>query len=325
MRKGINALEIIFSLFTLVIVTLVVIRMFAKNVNVDPVVTQMTEIQKQQDYEQAASRCSNLCSDYQLSDCDYSKAVQFCQYKVQVDLDENNKPGESSQKGQQHGAIVDAVPYCEDGFYCFHIKTNCNCGPLVLDADTCDSIMCEYLMSESRLTLDEAKSYTKNKINTGTCNISTKNFQRENLTFLDRDTMMGSGKNWFDIFGMGDCQRGVSGGGGATFTMTLNNCSIGIDSGGNANFDCNIVSSGSCRGDQTVAVLGSDDNTALAQTSLGYGSISVTATKLSGRAVLPPSSTPINPDSGCSMLTYLCDDPAVTRVTSGGTCTFYRI
>jgi hypothetical protein len=319
MSKGVNALEIIFGLFVLVIVVLVVIRMFSRNVNVDPIVRELEQVQQQYDYEQAELKCSNLCSEYQLSNCDPAKAMNFCTQLVEIDLDGNNQPGEASTGVQQHGAIVAGVPYCEDGFYCFHVMSTCKCGSVTLGPDTCDALMCDYLMTQSYLTEDESKSYIKKQINTGTCSISTTDL--EEYSFLDRDTIMGSGKNWFDIFGMGDCQIGLPTQ-IDTHSLSFSACTIVVGENGSGIYDCDLLTKkGSCNSGATVAIADTDGNAAIALPEVGMGTIELTDTKLSGTFVSPDAELMLSPDSVCEVLTYTCDDPDTTAIALQTQCT----
>ncbi|OGI15927.1 hypothetical protein A3K63_01050 [Candidatus Micrarchaeota archaeon RBG_16_49_10] len=153
--------------------------------------------------EQGLNKCDKMCEDYISGSCDNEKAVAFCKERVELDIDGNSKEGEYSVRGIQHGGVIDGVPFCEDGYYCFNLMKNCTCEGTTLTPDDCDEILCKWYMGQG-LSEEAAKESVIKDINTGTCNIST-NYPK--YGFLDRDTVMGSGKNWFDIFGMGDCQK----------------------------------------------------------------------------------------------------------------------
>jgi hypothetical protein len=316
MRKGMNALEIIFGLFVLIIVVLVIIRMFTENVKVDPVTRNLDELNKQEDYKNAINLCEATCSDYQLSNCDISRAIKFCTQKVSIDLDNNNEPGEKSTIAAQHGAIVAAVPICEDGMYCFHVVEDCRCGSVKLTPDICDALMCEYYVSSRGLTLDEAKQLIKTEVNTGSCDIKTKDIP--DYQFLDRDTTMDSGKNWFDLFGMGDCQKSTGSGGSTAskFSITLGTCEVTVAADRkSANFECAVLAkSGSCTAEQIVVLTDENENTLMAMTGdVSMGSITVTEAALTG-VLTSPDGNEIG--STCTNFVYTCGDNIVALPTS---------
>lgn len=162
--KGINALEIVFAMFILIVVTLVVIRLFTTTVSPD-YLPPIEDFRATYNYDKEKSKCENLCSYYTSKGCiDLVPAVSFCQQKVMLDIDGNHRVGE---KG--HGGLVAGIPYCEDGLYCFHIA-ECGCGSFVLTAEQCLIVMKDYYMNQLGLSENEAKQAIINQIRPGECN-----------------------------------------------------------------------------------------------------------------------------------------------------------
>lgn len=167
MEKGIKALELIFTLVILVVVVVVVINMFWHYFR-----TPFKEVQKPLDemkqaghFESERAKCMSLCNRY-AETCSLQDAVSFCEEKVALDLDGNGRYGERG-----HGGVVNKIPYCEDGLYCFHIVTDCGCGSLSLDAASCLRILCEYYMSPP-ISFDKIQAIEtiRRSITPGTCN-----------------------------------------------------------------------------------------------------------------------------------------------------------
>lgn len=204
MKKGFTALEIIFSLFVLVIVVLVLVRLFIKQVNVEPITRELDSVVDAFGHDKAYAECSTLCSSYQVSNCDLGKAVDFCQKKVALDLDGNGKPGEKSTVAN-HGGAVRGIPYCEDGMYCFHVIEGCNCGSVVLTPDMCDALMCEYYQTKQGFTEAQSKDLIKSQVNTGSCRLTY------TVGSVTLDTDMNSQNNWWVRGGFGDCKFGQGG------------------------------------------------------------------------------------------------------------------
>lgn len=164
--KGINALEMIFSLFILIIVTLVVIRMVTQYVTVKPILDPIKRWTDSYNYQATRSQCETMCDNFR-KDCDTKAAVDFCLAKAEVDLNKNAKVGE---KGV--GNTIAGVPFCEDGVYCFHIYPDCECGQ-TLTTVNCLQILCNYY--ESAVGYDPVTSMKAitSEINPGTCDPNT--------------------------------------------------------------------------------------------------------------------------------------------------------
>lgn len=318
MKKGINALEIVFGVFILIIVTLVVVKMLFRP-NTQIIDNKLSDIQNQQSYMESYRNCGDLCSEYQMSNCDISKAAKFCKEKFSVDLDGNNEPGEASSGVMQHGGLVDAIPYCEDGYYCFHAYKTCSCGNLVLDEDTCDALLCEYYVSDRGLTEEEAKETIRREIGTGTCKISTDKVP--DYDHLDKDTIMGSGKNWFDQFGMGDCQLGGAAIGGSNdFSVYVTSCDVTVSSDGKlGSYDCDIQDlQGTCPEIMTVSIVDGKDNILIAMKGdIDKGKIEFSENKLTGDAAfdLNAGADPVDVTSGCATFLLTCGQDAYEALT----------
>jgi len=162
MSKGLNALELIFSLFVLIVVVLVVIRMFITKMSTNVIEQPLQDITDSYNFEAAYSTCNNLCSKYE-SDCSNTQAaVKFCLQKVSIDIDGNRVTGE---KG--HFNVVEEIPMCEDGVYCFHIKRDCMCGSQRLDPKSCLLVLCDYYQKIIGLGSESAMKAIQNGISWG--------------------------------------------------------------------------------------------------------------------------------------------------------------
>ena len=163
-KKGINALEIVFAMFILIVVTLVVIRLFTTTVSKETL-PNIDSFKSTYNYDKEKNRCNNLCSSFTADGCtDLSMAVAYCQERVGIDIDGNYRINE---KG--HGGLIAGVPYCEDGIYCFHI-TECGCGSYILNARNCLDVMKDYYINQMGLSEQTANQIITNKIQPGKCN-----------------------------------------------------------------------------------------------------------------------------------------------------------
>jgi len=170
--KGIDALELIFALFILIIVSLVVIRMVTQYVTVKPILDPIKRWTDSYNYQAARSQCETLCDNFR-KDCDPSAAVTFCTQKADVDLNKDTRVG---QKGV--GNLVNAIPFCEDGIYCFHIYPDCECGQ-ILTATDCLQILCNYYQSSAGYDPEISMKAVQSEITWGTCN---PNVVKNNMT-----------------------------------------------------------------------------------------------------------------------------------------------
>jgi len=162
--KGLTALEIVFLLFIMIVVTLVIIRLIQTYITVGPVIQPIEDWQAVYQYQQERMKCKNICDSYVTESCSRFQAVSFCTQKVELDINGNRQTGEPGV-----GNLVLGVPYCEDGLYCFHIY-ECKCGGETLDARTCLRILCNYYnSSQVGYTKEDAIKVIRNRINPGTC------------------------------------------------------------------------------------------------------------------------------------------------------------
>lgn len=163
MKKGLNALEIIFSLFVLIVVVLVVIRLFISKMTLEELEGPIKDIKTTYNYNVEYSRCKILCDKHEIT-CDDYDAVDFCLEKITIDISGDDNPGEKKQ-----GGVAFGMPFCEDGMYCFHIKKDCGCGTSVLDGETCLDILCDYYVSELELEPDKVMKSLRTYIHWGSC------------------------------------------------------------------------------------------------------------------------------------------------------------
>ncbi|MFH8092569.1 MAG: hypothetical protein QXM38_01355 [Candidatus Aenigmatarchaeota archaeon] len=164
-RKGVNALEIVFGMFLLLIVVFVVIRLITNFVTPSKVGEPLENFNQAYRYSQELSNCKTKCDNYVTEDCNLRDAVDYCLQKVRIDINGNKQVGE-----EKRGGFVANVPYCEDGLYCFHLY-DCRCGTFRLDASNCREILCDYYIREQGLGIEKAADIIKSSkgLNYGTC------------------------------------------------------------------------------------------------------------------------------------------------------------
>lgn len=162
--KGFEALELIFTLFVLIVVVLVIVRMFITKMSLGGIEKPIQDITDTYNYEAAYSTCNSLCSKYEADCSNVQNAVKFCLQKVNIDIDGNRIAGEKN-----HFNVVEGIPMCEDGIYCFHIKNDCACGSVRLDAGDCLDILCDYYQYTQSLSEDVAAQLIQRGIKYGTC------------------------------------------------------------------------------------------------------------------------------------------------------------
>jgi hypothetical protein len=143
MRKGVDALQMVFAMFILIVVTLVMIKLFTGIVKPDTL-PKIDDFQHAYNYNREMIRCGNLCNSFTSGGCtDMRSAVGFCREKVSIDINGDGRTGERKAYG-----IIAGIPYCEDGLYCFHIY-QCACGYTELDAKECLDVMKDFYTQES--------------------------------------------------------------------------------------------------------------------------------------------------------------------------------
>jgi len=229
----VDALQLVFAMFILIVVTLVVIRLFSSYVTKDTL-PPLDDFRKAYDFERQISSCNSLCSDFtERGNCeDLSAAVTFCQRKVKVDIDGNYKVGEA-----RHYGLIAGIPYCEDGLYCFHLSQDCACGSMVLSATTCLSIMQDYYMNYMNLPEVTANELIIKRIDYGTCEIDPYKWKSRKLTDgteyepqkLPDGSVLGA-DYWWKAAGYDKLKTGAGGTTGTTGTpsgtLSLSNCKL---------------------------------------------------------------------------------------------------
>jgi len=169
-KKGLNALELIFTLFVLIVVVLVVIKMFINRMNFNEV-KPVEDVKESFKYSAALSKCNSLCEDYMQDKSNYN-ALRFCQQKIGIDIDGDGKVGQEAAYG-----VLVGIPLCEDGIYCFHIK-ECGSGSVALDAERCLMDMCRYYEIDNGLPEDTAIQLIKERVHYGTCKADITDWRR---------------------------------------------------------------------------------------------------------------------------------------------------
>lgn len=169
-KKGLNALELIFTLFVLIVVVLVVIKMFINRMNFNEV-KPVEDVKDSFQYSAAISKCNSLCEDYMQDKTTYN-ALRFCQQKVEIDIDGDGIAGREGSYG-----VLVGVPVCEDGLYCFHIK-ECGSGSVALDARRCLTDMCRYYKIDQGWPEDTAIQMVRQRVYYGTCDPDVTSWDR---------------------------------------------------------------------------------------------------------------------------------------------------
>jgi hypothetical protein len=161
-RKGVDALQLVFAMFILIVVTLVMIKLFTGIVKPDTL-PKIDDFQQAYHYNSEKIRCGNLCNAYTSGGCSETRAaVAYCREKVSIDINNDGVTGQRKAYG-----IVAGIPYCEDGLYCFNIY-KCECSNTELDASECLGIMKDYYTEESRSEAT-ANQVVCNSIQPGEC------------------------------------------------------------------------------------------------------------------------------------------------------------
>lgn len=165
MNKGMDALALVFTMFILIVVTLVVIKIFTGMVS-ENALPKIDDIKDSYNYDKEKNNCASLCGRFTASDCaDLEAATTFCQHQVSISIDGNFKPGE---KG--HFGIIAKQPRCEDGMYCFDVYNDCGCGSYLLDDANCRDMMLDYYRNVVGYSEETAKNTICKALTVGTCN-----------------------------------------------------------------------------------------------------------------------------------------------------------
>jgi len=121
-------------------------------------------------YAREKAICNDLCRTHIENGCvNITSAAVYCKQKVSIDIDANHVAGE---KG--HYGVINAIPYCEDGLYCFHVYS-CGCGSYELDSANCLTVLKDYYTT---LTGNEtvANKAVCDLIQPGTCEKDPRNW-----------------------------------------------------------------------------------------------------------------------------------------------------
>jgi hypothetical protein len=227
MPKGVNALELIFAMFILIVVAFVVIRLFTGVVS-PSTLPNIQDFKETYNYQQEKQKCENLCNRFIESNCqDYSAAASYCLQKVSLSIDGNSVTGERG-----HYGMVANLPYCEDGLYCFHIN-DCTCGSVVLDAKNCLIYLQSYYMEKAGFSESATKQLicSDTGIKPGSCcpepttcnpkqwSVKPKGFNA--TTYPDIDAT-----HWWVNAGYGAYCTGVGPSGGGGGAVSLSNCQL---------------------------------------------------------------------------------------------------
>lgn len=170
--KGLNALEIVFGTFLLLIITFILINLINKIVTKKTIIEPLQEFSQAYEFSQEEIKCQNLCEKYITNDCNLRDAVNYCLSKVYIDINGNKQSGESNV-----GGFVANLPYCEDGLYCFHLY-DCTCNTYKLNPENCRKILCQYYIIEKNLQPQQAALLITGEmgINFGTCDPNVNNW-----------------------------------------------------------------------------------------------------------------------------------------------------
>lgn len=144
-EKGQMSLEMIIGLVILLVVATVVVTMFL-NVFQSPDAGQ--EAVSQNKIEQS---CESSCQDWKSSSGDKadSAAIKYCTETYVYDANGNNKKDDLIEEGSNS--------YCEDAVHCFNLHEceSSGTGGRMLDAETCNEILCDYFDNDDNLQKED--------------------------------------------------------------------------------------------------------------------------------------------------------------------------
>lgn len=174
MKKGLNALELVFTLFILIVVVLVVVRMFIQQMKLGKIQEPLKRWEDVNRYQSARSECEIYCEAFRNNPGDINVIKDYCTHRAPVDLNGDGKTYEQLAPGEiAAGRVVSQVPYCEDGIYCFHIY-DCYSGTIHLTARECLMYLCNYYTSPTvGYDPELAMEAVKKEITWGTCDPNT--------------------------------------------------------------------------------------------------------------------------------------------------------
>jgi len=175
MKKGLEALELIFTLFVLIVVVLIVVRMFIQQMKIGKIQEPLKRWEDVNRYQSARSECEIFCEAFRNNPGDINVIKDYCTHRAPVDLNGDGKTYENLPRNYRvsPGRVVSQVPYCEDGIYCFHIY-DCYSGSIHLTPSTCLQYLCEYYMSPAvGYDAELAMEAIKKEITYGKCDPNT--------------------------------------------------------------------------------------------------------------------------------------------------------
>lgn len=200
--KGLNALEIVFTLFVLMIVVIVVVRMFIQQMKLGKIQEPLKRWEDVNRYQSARSECEIYCEAFRNNPGDINTIKDYCTHKAPMDLNGDGKTYEQLAPGEiAVGRVVSQVPYCEDGIYCFHIY-DCYSGLIHLTPKECLRYLCNYYTSPTvGYDPELAMQAIRKEITWGTCN--------PNTVYVELGDRKITPKYWWEINGYNspDCEN----------------------------------------------------------------------------------------------------------------------
>jgi hypothetical protein len=86
-------------------------------------------------YTDSFNQCSNLCVQYQQSNCNSQLAVEYCTSVVSLDLNKNG-----NIISNEIGTTPSGTKNCETNARCYDVVDNCICSDMPLNLGTCISL-----------------------------------------------------------------------------------------------------------------------------------------------------------------------------------------
>ena len=101
-------------------------------------------------YTNSFNQCSNLCRQYQQSNCNSQLAIQYCSSVVSLDLNKNGGIVEN-----EIGTTPSGNKNCETNAKCYDVIDSCTCSNLSLDFATCINL---FFQSYTRMGLSTTQA-----------------------------------------------------------------------------------------------------------------------------------------------------------------------
>jgi len=125
-------------------------------------ITPVDDVKELYNFKKELSKCEDLCNKWAQNKTTLN-ALAFCQKKVSIDIDGDGRIGQENSYN-----VLIAVPFCEDGIYCFHIK-ECGSRADVLDAKGCLINMQKHYEIDNKLPKDVTAKLINERVHYGTC------------------------------------------------------------------------------------------------------------------------------------------------------------